>query len=260
MTNRRIPCAIFVIALGCRLFPLAISQWSKNRRPPAPPFRFPTAELAALDRDLQARFAVVPDKDFGMGRIGPLHELYVPISSQEEATISVLKKRQLQAAFFVMSRRVWRKDQGGVRTAPLQGPVYLTPPPRGFRGRALEEKTVVHANNGIFTAQKIIPFVNPEGTPIPAPPAPADLPSQKELLALGSQVFDTADQSSSSSPVGQTQTLGGGDWRVVAVTVRATDQKCANCHNAMQPQREVVEVGDALGVAFYAYRQIPKSK
>src|SRR5687767_10589962 len=93
------------------------------RKPPKP-FHFPLQELAAIDRDLQARFAVVPDKDFGILRTyGRQHYLYNPQTPTEHATIAALKKEKTSVAFYLMSRALWMRSWDGWGYKPIQGPV-----------------------------------------------------------------------------------------------------------------------------------------
>src|SRR5690349_11157553 len=104
--KKRLPSRGFLIVLVAAVaLPILWTNWLARNAPREKPrpYVFPVAELAALDRDLQARFAVVPDKDFGMGRIGNLHQLYVPENAAEKQTIEKLRKARLKVAFYVMS-------------------------------------------------------------------------------------------------------------------------------------------------------------
>src|SRR5690349_4647419 len=97
-TKRKAVSRAFLVATVCAVaIPLAWNYWL--RKPEEKPFAFPFVELAALDRDAQTRFAVVPEKDFGLERIGPLHNLYSPENPTEFATVAALKKRNLDVAF-----------------------------------------------------------------------------------------------------------------------------------------------------------------
>jgi hypothetical protein len=258
------------IAVGCLLVPLAATQWAKFRRPPAPPFAFPTAELAALDRDLQARFAVVPEKDFGIERTyGNQHYLYNPNTPAERATINALKKQKTEAAFYLMSRALWLRSWDGWGYKPIQGPVVLTgkitaPLPRkiNFAPQNLSSKEAILDQENTLNAQpdqdKGLPTHNPDGTPVPSPTPPKVPPDYNELQAIGNQVFELAENAPRDAKIGLVTRMK--NWRVVAVPIRASQKECLPCHvyrplgKDNDPDKLKVEVGDALGVAFYAYR------
>lgn len=276
MMNRKIPRCVVAIAVGCLMFPIAGMWWDKTRPAPAPPFAFPTAELAALDRDLQARFAVVPDKDFGIERAyGPQHYLYNPNTPAERATISALKKQKTEAAFYLMSRALWLRSWDGWGYKPIQGPVAITgkikaPIPRqiNFDVRdGSQKKAILNQENGqgpSVEEQKGLQTNNPAGTPVASPTPPANAPGFNRLQQIGNQVFELVEDAPKTAKIGVTEKLE--NWQVVAVPIRATQKACLPCH-IYQPLgknpragKTKVEVGDALGVAFYAYRRTPQSK
>ena len=101
--------------LGCTLAGVVliagVARYKVVQKRQFTPFTFPTPELAALDHDLQARFAVVPDKDFGIERTyGNQHYLYDPQTSGERATVASLKQQKTDAAFYLMSRALWLRS------------------------------------------------------------------------------------------------------------------------------------------------------
>ena len=242
------------------------------KKPDAPPFRFPTQELAALDRDLQARFAVVPDKDFGITRTyGNQHYLYNPQSGREQATISALKKKNTDVAFYLMSRALWLRSWDGSGYKPIQGPVHVTgkitlPLPRIVNFEPNDYKIAVpiidqekaQSHDSLSTGGDL-PTYNPAGTPISSPTPPPEVPSVNSLQAIGNRVFALAEDAPHSAKIGVSQKVNN-RWKVVAVPIRASQTKCVSCH-IYEPQkrnpdattRTTIEVGDALGVAFYLY-------
>lgn len=283
MTDRRIPRVIVAIAAACLVFPVVTIWWAKTHPAPAPapPFAFPTAELAALDHDLQARFAVVPDKDFGIERTyGNQHYLYNPTTPAEIATIAALKKRKTEAAFYLMSRALWLRHWDGYGYKPIQGPVAITgkivaPIPRRInfnprlhdsRGPILDQEDAKSAQSGDRTEREGLPTHSPSGQTVPSPTPPANAPGFNQLQLIGNRVFELVEDAPKTANVGATEKFK--DWQVIAVPIRANQKACLPCH-VYDPQdrnkpseklKKKLEVGDALGVAFYAYRQTSKSK
>lgn len=245
-----------------------------SQLPPAPvpvPFAFPTKELAAIDRDLQVRFATVPEKDFGIERTyGNQHYLYNPQTSAERSHVAALKKQKTQAAFYLMSRALWLRSWDGWGYKPIQGPVLLTgklksPLPRriNFNPRDYAmSKAIIDQDNSFGTTDLDVglPMNNPDGTPIPSPIPPPGAPKFNQLQALGNRVFEMAENAPVTAVIGVSEPINQ-SWKVVAVPIRASNAKCLPCHiyrpmkqNPNAPKRTTVQVGDALGVAFYLYR------
>lgn len=120
---------LLLLCVGASGAVIGLSALYATRKPQVEPrpFKFPTAELAAIDRDLQARFAVVPDKFFGIERAyGDQHYLYNPQTPSEIAAVSNLKKEKTEVAFYLMSRALWLRSWDGWGFKPIQGPVLLT--------------------------------------------------------------------------------------------------------------------------------------
>lgn len=271
MGKRSIPRVVVVVAVGCLIFPLAVARWEKNRRPPAPPFRFPSPELAALDRDMQARFAIVPEKDFGIVRTyGPQHYLYNPSTPAERATVAALRKSKTEVAFYLMSRSLWLQAWDGAGYKPIQGPVVIdekiqAPLPRKvnfFTDNRTLGKPVLDQEDGFGPEQGLtkqgIPTHNPDGTPVPSPTPPSNAPDTNKLQELGNTVFEAAEGTDATQSVGDQTTWK--EWKIVAVPIRASQEACLPCHKYDMPRKRPlpgkikVGVGDALGVAFYMYR------
>lgn len=243
---------------------------------PEEEFKFPTRELAAIDRDLQARFAVVPTKDFGIERTyGYQHYLYNPQTSREIASVAALKKQDTEAAFYLMSRALWLRSWDGWGFKPIQGPVVLTgkisaPLPRKinflpFGEEAIKARAAVldqEDSSGADGADDLTAH-NPAGTPVPSPTALKNMPTFNQLQALGNRVFELAEAAPVTANIGVAEKLSG-RWSVAAVPIRASNVNCLPCHKyqpmAKSPnatERLTVKVGDALGVAFYLYRTRP---
>ncbi|HEX8237192.1 MAG TPA: hypothetical protein VF600_14635 [Abditibacteriaceae bacterium] len=253
--------AVAVVSVATIAYQTSSRRAARQREVNAP-FQFPHAELASLDRDVQARFAVVPTKGFGVERIAPLHHLYAPHSWVEKQTVAALQKQHLDVAFYVMSRRTWRGEFGPSGHYPVQGPVYITreilePPPRikpfspapGSRidRRDPTRSTIIEPHN--------LEQANPDGTPVPLATPPDALPDGRHLGALGKRVFERAEEAELQSRPGMVAATGHGNWRVAAVPVRASHEACVKCHNGWNwTDKTEIKLGDAVGVAFYVYR------
>lgn len=236
------------------------------------PFRFPTTELAAIDRDLQVRFATVPEKDFGIERTyGYQHYLYNPQTPTERSHVAALKQRKTQAAFYLMSRALWLRAWDGWGYKPIQGPVLLTGPLKSPLPRRVNfdprdhaaNKAIINQDDSFSAATDAevgLPMHNPDGTPIPSPKPPLNAPKFNQLQEIGNRVFEMAENAPSTAKIGLSEPVNQ-SWKVVAVPIRASNTKCLPCHiyqplgrNPNAPKRTKVQVGDALGVAFYLYR------
>ena len=267
-SKRRVAAIIVLVAGACLTVPWVyrlMEKWRADQIAQMAPFRFPSIELAALDRDLQARFAVVPTKMFGIERAyGPQHGLYAPENAHEKQSIANLKKNGTDAAFYLMSRALWLCSWDGWGYKPIQGPVYITrhldlPLPRkdnfvpefDAKGKRKEK---------LFPSQpRDVIAHNPEGTPVPAPTPPVGAPDFRQLQGVGNRVFELAENAHKTQKIGVTAPFGR--WQVAAVPIRASKQACLHCHiyspmgkDIKNPSgRTKIEVGDALGVAFYLY-------
>ena len=255
--------------LGCGAILAAATLYRKP--PPPAPFAFPTKELAAIDRDLQVRFAVVPDKDFGIERAyGNQHYLYDPQTPAERSHVAALKGQKTQAAFYLMSRALWLRAWDGWGYKPIQGPVLLTgklqaPLPRRINFDPRESSTnkaIIDQDNsyGATGRENGLPLHNPDGTPVPSPMPPPNAPRYNQLQEIGNRVFEMAENAPATAKIGLSESVNS-HWKVVAVPIRASNAKCLPCHvyqplghNPNAPKRTNVQVGDALGVAFYLYR------
>lgn len=257
-----------IVAISGTTFWLA-ARFNAARKPPKP-FHFPFQELADIDRDLQARFAVVPDKDFGILRAyGNQHYLYNPQTPTERATIAALKKEKTSVAFYLMSRALWMRSWDGWGYKPIQGPVLLTeklqsPLPRRVNFDPLDnsrKQEIINQERAVGANDKgqTISLHNPAGTPVPALKSPPNAPSFNTLQLIGNRVFEMAEDAPKTAKIGLNEKLNA-RWSVVAVPIRASGQACLPCHvyrplptNPNAARRTTVEIGDALGVAFYLF-------
>lgn len=256
-----------VATIGTSLWLAA--RYNAPRKPPKP-FHFPLQELADIDRDLQARFAVVPDRDFGILRTyGNQHYLYNPQTPTERATMAALKREKTSVAFYLMSRALWMRSWDGWGYKPIQGPVLLTenfqsPLPRRVNFNPLDNSRKQEIINqerasGANDKGQTISMHNPAGTPVPALNPPPSAPSFNQLQLIGNRVFEMAEDAPKTAKIGLNEKLNA-RWRVVAVPIRASQQACLPCHvyrpmptNPNAARRTTVEIGDALGVAFYLF-------
>ena len=127
MNLRRLPSWRFLICTALlAAIPLIVARF---RRPPevvARPYKFPNAQVAALDKVVQARFQVVPNSDFGVGRIGERHEYFKPTTEAERAAIRDITRARQEVAFYVVPRNVFKEQTNWLGWSPVQGPVYMT--------------------------------------------------------------------------------------------------------------------------------------
>jgi len=247
--DRRFLLKFFLAMSLLALLPLGIARWQENRRRNAPktPYTFPFAEMAALDRVVQARFAVVPDKDFGIDRIGKRHEVFVPQTAKEKAVIAALKKRGYEVVFYVAGRNYLRDVPGRLGWNFLQGPIFIT------------DKTPVKGQQTPYS------FIDPNGPSFQPNPVPAGLPEGGKLVEP-SPLKASARKALESFETSEGMDFSMAGWQIAARPVRASQQACVDCHN-----RQLVgdkfyhwrnhldfELGDTIGVAMYAYRQKAK--
>ena len=123
--NRKVLLKFFVATSLLALLPFGVARW--RRAQPKTPYTFPFAELAALDKVVQARFAVVPGSDFGMTRVGPRHDYFKPVTPEESVAIAALRRAGFEVVFYVASRHHFQNDTGIGQPYVVQGPVYITP-------------------------------------------------------------------------------------------------------------------------------------
>ncbi len=210
--------------------------------------RFPSAELAELDRVVQARFAVVPrDGNFGYSRIAlpqPIHGRFSPISKPEIAAVSALAKKNQRVVFSLIGHAY--SAARGPKTPRIQGPLVLTSP---FAGGFIDEAALKAKHQTLDQAAHEAELIAKSA------------PSQKDLLPLAQEVFDkTKPDEGAQAQIGE--------WHVIARPVPASGPQCVSCHNTMAQeiakktkdvQPELVSLGDPLAVALYAVSSIPDS-
>jgi hypothetical protein len=87
---------------------------------------------------------------------------------------------------------------------------------------------------------------------------PADAPSTRWLLAESRTALESFE-------IGDGYTLKRGTWTVAMRPLRAANSGCVSCHTSgaardKDDSKAKLAVGDAVGVAIYAYRQINSAK
>lgn len=235
--NRRFLLRFFVGTSLLALLPFGVARWQENRRlrQSSQPEMFPFPELARLDAVVQARFAEVPTNDFGMGRIGPRHELFRPVKPSEQVAIDSLHRVGQEVVFFVAGRNYLQNwPTAGGYPASLQGPVYMTKKPL---------KVVATQTKGAYFAPNQPVFHTPQ--------APSDLPSEAELREPIKEMLNSSSRWDHTATL-DSKTFIAGTWNVMAVPVRATKSECVGCHNHLS-RRDPPRLGDPLGIALYAY-------
>jgi hypothetical protein len=239
----------FMLMALVAAIPLLVARYLENARRNAPktPYVFPVTELAALDQVVQARFAVIPEKDFGVSRIGKRHEVFVPQTAQEKSVVAALKRRGYEVVFYVAGRGYLKDQRARLGPHFLQGPIFITRPPQVAKVTP-------------YTYMPLMPeryTKAPSATPLPGLPgggpivSPLKAPAQEAFWK-----FETSDGTD----------FQAGKWNIVARPVRASSQTCVDCHNSRQMGRgwpfgnaEELKLGDTLGVAMYAYRRKSES-
>ncbi|HVF11181.1 MAG TPA: hypothetical protein VNA16_10280, partial [Abditibacteriaceae bacterium] len=209
--DRRFPVRFFVATTLLAAVPLAVMWWRHQTQRPEPPYVFPSQELAALDRVVQARFAVVPTKNFGVDRIGSLHELFVPETQNEKAVIAALRRHHQNVAFYVISRRTFTKERGPVGYYPVQGPVYMTgnKPPPVSRRHPYGNRVVAQTWDKPPENEDIV--ANADGTPLPHSTPEAGLPEGWRLIKMAAPVLEAASRKPPQVAVGANFKLG--EWQ-----------------------------------------------
>ncbi len=239
--NRKFLLKFFVATSLLALLPFGVARWQENRRRNAPkaPYTFPFAELAALDKVVQERFAVIPDSDFGVGRIGKRHDVFVPQTAKEKAVVAALKKRGLEVVFYVAGRNYLLGRQV-LYAGPqfLQGPVFITGKPL-FKTK----QTPYSYFSPIWNVDAQLPPDLPDGGNV-----------------LNSPLYVPARKALDSFKANEGANFSIAKWKVAARPVVASQQACVDCHNSRisggkwERYKNSFQLGDTLGVAMYAYR------
>lgn len=164
-----------------------------------------------------------------------------------------------------MAARVgWRRLQTDSRPGLLTGKINA-PLPRKLNftprdNKASEPIINQDESQSIAVTAEGLGTQNPDGTPVPAPTAPPSVPTYNALQTIGNRVFEMAENAPATAKIGVSEPVNQ-SWKVVAVPIRASNARCLPCHiyqplghNPNAPKRTKVQVGDALGVAFYLYR------
>ena len=197
---------------------------------PLPNIRQSLLSTGILDRIVQQRFAVIPDKDFGSGRIGNQHELFSPTTPKEVHVIRDLEKTGQPVIFYVVGLSTIKKIPTGQNDVyPVQGPIRMTRDDLA----------------SIVWVDKDRSRQSDTGGPVWQTKRPLQplLPTEEELTALAGTAVEELGK---NGPGLHYETE---HWKVVATPVRATNKACLNCHYAP------VKLGDPLGIALYLSQQ-----
>jgi hypothetical protein len=178
-------------------------------------------EIARLDACIQARF--LDTRTFGMSRVATTqyHRSghFVPENEAERAVIGELKDKHYDVGFFLLGRFALGTPPSPIAldTHGVFSPNLVALRRRGVQGPA---------------------FITPLGA--------EDLPKPEALL-------DEARDALLSFDSGQGYNIQQGDWTVAMRPLRASTQKCVQCHVANSGAGNL-KIGDGLGVAMYVYR------
>jgi len=209
---------------------------------------FPTAELAALDRDVHARFATVVQRDFGIERIEigePDHMVYQPETAEEAKDIAALAPQKMDVLFYVMGRygRYYKPDTA------VKGPVFMTGPPNIL---PLDDDKSITLNQMAFMDERVVALPHEAGAI-----DRQDLPDLRDVQALGDPMLFPRSGLLAPRPDYSSRwaKLKYGGWKAIAVPVFSSTQKCLDCHEHF----DEVTADQPLGVAMYLYRPLQTS-
>lgn len=85
---------------------------------------FPSDTLAALDRVVQKRFAVVPAQDFGLTRLATPGHRFKAITQEEKAALDGLTKEGRPVVLFIVGRQAHRKKRGAEAVLMTRSAAY----------------------------------------------------------------------------------------------------------------------------------------
>ena len=184
-------------------------------------------EMKELDRCVQKRFQ--DRRSFGMNRMGPRRTPNTPSSPPyhrdvrsfssenpaEQSVIDALHEKGYEVIVYLAGRKI-------LQHAP--------------------EKTTIRRR---YDVQGPALITNKS--------MPADPPSNRWLLAESRTALESFE-------IGDGYTLKHGPWMIAMRPLRATNSGCISCHTtgiASRPggSKEQLAIGDAIGVAIYAYRK-----
>ena len=237
--SKRIGILAFLSIVGSGV---AIAVHGAGSEPPQP---FPTTELQSLDRDVQARFAIIVRSNFGMSRIvrrTDTHALYHPDTPDEVKHVTALKSQGQDVLFYVLGRNGTLED---AYTSLLKGPGMMTGPANKMPVDKAQSITL--STEGLRAEGKWAVKADPQAVDR------HDLPRLLELQAIGQEALKGKD--GVVSP-GVQRTLADGGWTVVAVPIPASTQRCVVCHARWEDKANEVALGKPLGAAIYAYRTL----
>jgi hypothetical protein len=191
-------------------------------------------EMKELDRCVQKRFQ--DRRSFGMSRMGPRRS---PSPSVYGRPSSAGSSYHRDVRSFSSENPAEQSVIDALHAKSYEVLVYLA-------GRKIlqhaPEKTTIRHRYGV------------QGPALITNKAmPADPPSTRWLLSESRTALESFE-------IGDGYTLKRGPWMVTMRPLRATNSGCVSCHTtgiASGPERSKTElaIGDAIGVAIYAYRK-----
>jgi hypothetical protein len=206
-------------------------------------------EIKDLDRCVQKRFqdpAAISQRRFGMGRMGPRRTTSPqppPNRPSPMATGYREAKHHRDIRDFKSENPAEQAVIDAFQAKGYEVIVYLA-------GRKILEqppaKTQIRNRYGV------------QGPALITGKMPADPPSTRWLLAESRTALESFE-------IGDGYTLKRGTWTVAMRPLRAANSGCVSCHTSgvardKDGSKINLAVGDAVGVAIYAYRQVDSAK
>jgi|SRR5262245_15405820 len=207
--------------------------------------------IDALDKCIQERFSKFDNMVFGLGRVAEptlLANRFVAETQSEREAISELEKGGWQVAFYLAGRRILRPKSDTTATLSLiphdssiiNGPIAITP------SSLFDDPERVHSTDPIVIISSVSSGQRKMRERLGLPELPEIWDDAKKAMLE----FEKRDQYDFSF----------GKWSVAARPIRAKEA-CLKCHTGeglTAPGLTPPKVGDALGVAMYAYARKQK--
>jgi hypothetical protein len=236
--KRREVIGLLLLTLGLAGLLIAYARSRDRTAKPQAPYVFPVQELAALDKVVQARFAVVPIDDFGMSRIGKRHAVFRSSTPQEKSVIAALDKKKWDVVFYVAGRSYLKNEPSNLGPQFMQGPVFIA---GRYDASPLQNPYSYYALQPGTGELGQPPDELPGGNPVASPLKKPAMQALESFKTRGGTEF------------------AAGDWNVVARPVLASSQACVDCHNSRLRPRKLwgndwYRLDEPMGVAMYAYR------
>ena len=184
------------------------------------------ALIASFDECIQERFRDLSGKSLGLARVTPASpHAFFAHNVREESAVQYLDAARLNVVMYVGGRKLLGED--GYSITPQRGALVMVP---GRNGARLEGPIVV--------------------TPLSYNAPPQNAPRAATLMTDATKAlrgFDRVDTASFSVE----------GWNIAATPIRARSNTCLGCHRLAPAgtAQNRLRIGDALGVALYAYQE-----